>query len=60
MEREFIEKYLNEKVRIITINQDFYVGTITRCSDDSFIILDKYENESQIMYGMVGIIKGVR
>lgn len=57
MRREEVEQYNNKRVKVILKGSgNYYHGTIIEIMEDSFIILDKYENEVTIDYELCGLI----
>lgn len=58
MKKEEVEQYLNHKVKVILKGSsgNIYQGTILKLMSDSFIILDKLNNEVTIDYELCGLI----
>lgn len=57
MQREEIEQYEGKRVKLILKGTgNIYSGTILKLYENSFVILDKFNNEVTIDYEMCGLV----
>ncbi len=57
MKKEEVEPYKNKRVKVILKGSgNIYQGPIQKTMDNSFVILDKYDNKVTIDYEMCGLI----
>jgi len=57
MKKEEVEKYKDVRVKItLKGSNDRYQGTILEINDDSFIILDKFNEKVTVDYEICGLI----
>lgn len=61
MKLQEVAQYKDKRVKIILKGSgNIYSGTILRIMEDSFVILDKYNNEVTIDYELCGLISPIK